>query len=465
MKSILNPRLTRFGLRIKGRRSVAVLGASILSLGVLSLATPSGATGPTSLVLGAATTTTDAGQYVTPTNTCSVLIQAKGGNGGAGWTGSDNEGGTDEGGAGGVGGYIDSIFPASEGATLAVSIGQPGTSGSRTTSTRSAGGTGSGTGGTSGLDTFVNNVTAGGGGGSSEVTDNGTPFAVAGGGGGGATIADGLSNESAGMVPGGAGGQGANTVGGAGGGVSADTFASGGTLSAPGTGGIFVQVPVYNLSGTNGTNGSGTNGGNGGDGVAVAGGGGGGGYFGGGGGPGSGSGAGGSSFAASGAQPDTITSWTSPSSQAVGEVILTAIACPPPVTTTQPPTPPGSLPVSPPTDLVVTGGRGKISASWSMPTYGATSYECVLTRRDATIATTTRTPYVVNTTYKCTFTGLKGPAIYGVGVNASNAAGSSSYVTDYAKVSSNRSTLLCVKGKHRMRVAGSPPRCPAGYRP
>jgi hypothetical protein len=112
----------------------------------------------------------------------------------------------------------------------------------------------------------------------------------------------------------------------------------------------------------------------------------------------------------------------------------------------------------------VTGGRGKISASWSMPTYGATSYECVLTRGNLTVATTTRTPYVLNTTYKCTFTGLKGPAIYELGVNATNAAGSSTYVSDFATVTSDRTTLLCVKGKHRVRVAGTPPRCPAGYR-
>jgi hypothetical protein len=236
-------------------------------------------------------------------------------------------------------------------------------------------------------------------------------------------------------------------------------------MSAVGTGGVFVEVPVYNLSGTNGNSGSGANGGNAGDGLAVAGGGGGAGYFGGGGGSGSGSGAGGSSFAASGALPDTIDTWTSPSSQAVGEVILTAVACPVPVTTTtRPPTPSGQ-PASAPTSLVVTGGRGTIRASWSMPTYGATSYECVLSRSGSTVATTTHTPYVDNTTYSCAFTGLKGPAIYGVAVDASNAAGSSGYVIDFATVTSSRTTLVCVKGKHRIRVAGSPPRCPAGYRP
>ena len=440
---------------------MVILGASVLVLGVLGVATPSGATG-IPLVIGVATTTTNAGQYVTPANSCDVIVQAKGGNGGSGWTGNDNQGGSDEGGAGGAGGYIDSILPTSAGDSLSVSIGQPGTSGSNSTSTPSAGGAGSGTGGTSGVDTEVNNITAGGGGGSSEVTDNATPIAVAGGGGGGSSIDDGISDEGVGKVPGGAGGQGANIAGSAGGGVPADTFATGGTLSAVGTGGVFVEVPVDYFSGTNGASGSGMNGGNAGSGDDVAGGGGGAGYFGGGGGPGSGSGAGGSSFAAAGAKPDTIDSWTSPSSQAAGEVILTAIACPVPVTTT---TLPRAQPASAPTNLVVTGGRGTIRASWNMPTYGATSYECVLSRGGSTVAMTTHTPYVDNTTYTCTFSGLKVTAIYGVAVDATNAAGSSGYVTDFARVTSNRTTEICVRGKHRIRVAGSPPRCPVGYRP
>lgn len=463
MRGFLTVRIDRFILQSKVNRLSAVLGAFILVLGVLGVvATPSGATG-TPLVIGVATTTTNAGQYVTPANSCDVIVQAKGGNGGSGWTGNDNQGGTDEGGAGGAGGYVDSIFPTSAGDTLSVIIGQPGTSGSNSTTTPSAGGAGSGTGGASGVDTYVHNITAGAGGGSSEVTDNSTPIAIAGGGGGGSSIDDGISSEGVGQVPGGAGGQGANTAGSPGGGVPADTFASGGTLSAAGTGGVFVAVPVYYFPGTNGSSGSGVNGGSAGSGVDVAGGGGGAGYFGGGGGPASGSGAGGSSFAAAGAEPDSIDTWTSPSSQAAGEVILTAVACPEPPTTTTMLTSSGVGAATAPTHLVVTGGRGTIRASWSMPTNGASSYECVLSRAGSTVATTSHTPYVDNTTYTCTFTGLKVSAIYGVAVDATNAAGSSNFVLDFARVTSDRTTELCVKGNHRIRVAGSPPRCPAGY--
>src|SRR5277367_5794700 len=121
--------MNRFVLRTKRTRVVVILGASVLVLGVLGVATPSGATG-IPLVIGVATTTTNAGQYVTPANSCDVIVQAKGGNGGSGWTGNDNQGGSDEGGAGGAGGYIDSILPTSAGDSLSVSIGQPGTSGS-----------------------------------------------------------------------------------------------------------------------------------------------------------------------------------------------------------------------------------------------------------------------------------------------------------------------------------------------
>ena len=153
-----------------------------------------------------------------------------------------------------------------------------------------------------------------------------TVLAVAGGGGGGATLDNALSLESAGPIPGGAGGQGANTPGASGGGVATDTFATGGTLSAPGSGGVFVPVGTYFFPGDNGSNGSGNAGGAAGDGEGVAGGGGGGGYFGGGGGPGSGSGAGGSSFVLN-PLPDTLMTWTSPSTQANGEVILTPVTC------------------------------------------------------------------------------------------------------------------------------------------
>lgn len=421
----------------------------------------------TPLVLGVATTATNATVYSAPSDTCDVLVQVKGGNGGSGWTGSDDQGGSDSGGAGGAGGFVDSIVPANFGDDLGVTIGQSGTDGA-IVGTPSAGGAGAGSGGTSGLDTYTNSVTAGGGGGSSEVTDNGTVIAVAGGGGGGATLADGISDESAGAVPGGDGGQGANTNGQSGGGVAADTFATGGTLSGVGIGGVFVAVPSFNFAGTNGDNGSGANGGNAGSGEDVAGGGGGAGNFGGGGGPGSGSGAGGSSYVVSGTLPDTLDSWTSPSSQAAGEVILTAVECAnvtttPTTTTTTTTTTTVPQAPSAPRDLVVTGGRGVISATWQAPASGANSYECKLVRRGAEVRVTTSTPNAGSSMGGCAFRGLKTAGTYGVSVNATNAVGSSNYVTKYAIARRKLTTIICIRGSDRRRVSGAPPRCPTGF--
>jgi hypothetical protein len=426
-----------------------------LLVSTVAVATTAGATQIIqSLSLGQSTLSTSGGSYVTPANTCTVVIQAKGGNGGTGWTGSDAQGGTSSGGAGGVGGYVDSIVHVGAGVTLGVTVGQAGTNGSLS-GVRSAGGAGAGPGGISGRDTYTSRVTAGGGGGASQVVANGTILAVAGGGGGGVTLDDGVIGGPVSSLAGGAGGAGANASGSSGAGVNADTFAAGGTLSAPGAGGVFVSDPRYNFSGNDGSPGSGNTGGAAGDGEDVAGGGGGGGYFGGGGGAASGSGAGGSSYVLN-PSLDSILSWTSPASQAAGEVILTPEACP---AVAAPP-----MPASPPSSLTVTGGVRSVTATWDMPLPAPTSYECVLSLGGHDVATTTSVTYLYNTLYQCRFSGLQDATTYGVSVIAFNDVGPSWPVTDYATTSHvHRYSVLCVKGSVKHRVWGAPPRCPPGY--
>ena len=125
------------------------------------------------------------------------------------------------------------------------------------------------------------------------------------------------------------------------------------------------------------------------------------------------------------------------------------------------------VPASPPIALSVTGGHGSLSAIFEAPSEGATSYSCSLLIGSTLVRTTTNTPYLYNTNYGCSFTGLKGNSLYGVSVTAYNQFGPSPPVTEWARTLAapvTRSWIICVNKKHdHRRVTGVHPTCPAGF--
>jgi outer membrane protein OmpA-like peptidoglycan-associated protein len=253
-----------------------------------------------------------------------VLVEALGGAGYAGYTGTVSTG-TYIGGNGGAGGYLSTLIPVSGAQTLSISVGQGGAAG--TPGTSSTGGSGGFGGGGSGASGFY--AAGGGGGGESLVSIGGTTEVVAAGGGGGES-----SYQGGGALPGeagGAGGVGVDASGGAGA-VYLYSAAQGGTDAGGGAG---ASTPS---NGSSGATGAANQGGNGGGAAGFSGGGGGSGYYGGGGGANLAGGAGGANYAITGNLASNASAWTPPS-QANGEVVVTAEEC---QTVT-----PGSAPSSP----------------------------------------------------------------------------------------------------------------------
>lgn len=299
---------------------VAACALLALALNAVVLVSPSEAT----VVFGTPQVFQETGSvdstFVTPSNTCAVLIDALGGAGGAGYTGGDNLGYSDYGGAGGAGGSLSALVPVSGGQTLSVSVGQGGANGAAGV----AGVGGYGGGGNGGLSSS-NDAAAGGGGGESTVSIlSGSTLAVAGGGGGGdddwLVTYDEAGGGGGGIGPDSSGSDGGNAIYGNYGGDYSP--GGGGTLSAPGAGAVGVD-------GVNGSPGSANLGGNGATGVAgEVGGGGGSGYFGGGGGGERSGGGGGSTYAIAGFSASNTSTWTpNPTVSTNGEVVLTAEEC------------------------------------------------------------------------------------------------------------------------------------------
>ncbi len=258
--------------------------------------------------------------YQTPSNTCGLLVDALGGAGGSGYTGSDSLSSSDFGGSGGGGGSLSVVVPVSGAQTLSISVGHGGGNG-----TAGAAGSGGYGGGGAGGVSATGSAAAGGGGGESVVAIlSGSTLAVAGGGGGG----DDDWNASYDEASGGPGGVGANTSGSAGANATGGAFGGdyssgqGGTLTGGGAGSVGV-------SGTNGAPGSANQGGAGATGTyGEVGGGGAGGYFGGGGGGERSGGGGGSTYAITGWSTSNTSSWTpNPTVATNGEISVTAEEC------------------------------------------------------------------------------------------------------------------------------------------
>jgi uncharacterized repeat protein (TIGR02543 family) len=299
-----------------------VAGALVtLVLNAVVLASPSGAT----VSFGASDVFQKTGSvdtsFATPSNTCGVLIDALGGEGGSGYNGSDSVVGySDYGSTGGSGGSLSELVPVSGGTTLSVSVGGGGANGGQGV----AGAGGYGGGGNGGANAGASSAAGGGGGGETVVSIlSGATLAVAGGGGG--ANDDWLVTYD--EATGGNGGAGVNTSGSDGGNAIYGPFGGdaspggGGTLTGGGAGAVGV-------GGADGTAGSANQGGTGAVAAGEVGGGGGSGYYGGGGGGPRSGGGGGSTYAIAGSSASNVAGWTpNPTISTNGEVVLTAEEC------------------------------------------------------------------------------------------------------------------------------------------
>jgi Glycine rich protein len=456
---------------------VLSLGAALLFVGGSLIVAPSEA--GASIPLGSAFTVGLTGApvtYTTPSNTCSLLVQAQGGQGGQG---EDNDGPF---GVGGQGGFVDVVFPVGGTSTVTLNVGGGGQGGNYDTwyadhQTYHGGYNGGGQGG----HTTNDSEAGGGGGGETTVSINGSLVVVAAGGGGGGTRYGGSGTAG----DGGAGGTSVVPTGTAG---VTGGYGAGGGAGTPSAGGAGGSDDGYG-SGTGGA-GSANTGGNAANGSDFAGGGGGAGYFGGGAGSGSSGGGGGSSWVASGAlapndgssvanAPIQSEAWNGPNG-GNGSVTLVAQPCPPV------------------TGLTITGASDSITATWSpVASYmgNTVSYVCTLMAAFNTPLGFTE----VTSSPSCAFSEVNAARNFGIAVTALQGTIPGAPVTVFASpplppiessdgsvattttvpasptttstVTSTTTTLpvksiSCTRTspKRTIVVRGTAPRCPSGYK-